>query len=319
MSFPVYYVIEDDTLPHLFSTFDSNGGSVTMTGLAVTDIEIYKDGGTTQRSSDAGYTLLDTDGIDFDSLTGIHGFSIDLSDNTDAGFYAVGSWYHVVVSAITVDSQTVSFVACAFRILDATRGMSGTALPDAAAGAAGGLPTDSTGKTAFNDLSAAQVNTECDTALTDYDPPTKTEMDSAFTEIKGATWASGTDTLEAIRDRGDAAWITGAGTGLTALASGTAQGGSSTTIQLASAETFADDELIGNIVKITSGTGAGQSRLINDYTGATDTATVNRSWTTNPDATSDYEVVSGLYVVEVGVSQTYTNDSSAATEDVTIT
>ena len=51
-----------------FTTYDkTNGASVTMTGLAVTDIEIYKDGSTTQRASDNGYTLLDTDGIDFDS------------------------------------------------------------------------------------------------------------------------------------------------------------------------------------------------------------------------------------------------------------
>jgi hypothetical protein len=35
-------------------------------------------------------------------------------------------------------------------------------------------------------------------------------MTSAFTEIKGATWAT-TDTLEAIRDRGDAAWVTATG------------------------------------------------------------------------------------------------------------
>lgn len=47
----------------------------------------------------------------------------------------------------------------------ATRGLAGTAVPAAAAGAAGGIPTDSTGKTSFNDLSAAQVNTEVDTAL----------------------------------------------------------------------------------------------------------------------------------------------------------
>lgn len=107
-----------------FATYDSNGASVTMTGLAVTDIEIYKNGSTTQRASDAGYTLLDTDGIDFDGLTGIHGFSIDLSDNTDAGFYAVGSWYWVVVSAVTVDSQTVNFVAAVFRIV-AAEGVAG--------------------------------------------------------------------------------------------------------------------------------------------------------------------------------------------------
>jgi hypothetical protein len=99
-----------------FHTFNAAGGSVTITGLAVTDIEIYKAGSTTQRSSDAGYALLDTDGIDFDGLTGIHGFSVDLSDNTDSGFYAAGNDYWIVVSAITVDSQTVSFIAATFSI-----------------------------------------------------------------------------------------------------------------------------------------------------------------------------------------------------------
>ncbi len=100
-----------------FTTYaGSTGASVTCSGLAVTDVEIYKNGSTTQRSSDAGISLLDTDGIDFDGITGLHGFSIDLSDNTDAGFYAVGSFYWVVVSAITVDSQTVTFLAATFRI-----------------------------------------------------------------------------------------------------------------------------------------------------------------------------------------------------------
>ena len=100
-----------------FDTFaGSTGASITMTGLAVTDIEIYKNGSVTQRASDTGFTLLDTDGIDFDALTGIHGFSIDLSSNADAGFYAAGADYFVVVSAITVDSQTVSFVAARFTI-----------------------------------------------------------------------------------------------------------------------------------------------------------------------------------------------------------
>jgi hypothetical protein len=163
MSYPVFYPIKDDVLPVLFNSFDSAGGSVTLTGLAVTDIEIYKDGGTTQRASDAGYTLLDTDGIDFDTLTGIHGFSIDLSDNTDAGFYAVGPWYHVVVSSVTIDGETVSFVAAAFRILDATRGMAGTALPDAAADAAGGLPISDAGGLDLD----TQIGTDIDAILVD--------------------------------------------------------------------------------------------------------------------------------------------------------
>lgn len=102
-----------------FQTFASNGASVTLTGLAVTDIEIYKNGSATQRSSDAGYTLLDTDGIDFDGITGLHGFSIDLSNNTDASFYAAGNHYDVAVSAVTVDGVTVNFWAAAFDIASA--------------------------------------------------------------------------------------------------------------------------------------------------------------------------------------------------------
>ena len=56
-----------------------------------------------------------------------------------------------------------------------------------------------------------QINAACDTALSDYDAPTKAELDSAFTEIKGGGWSASTDTLEAIRDRGDAAWVTATG------------------------------------------------------------------------------------------------------------
>jgi hypothetical protein len=101
-----------------FHTFDSNdpSASVTLTGLATTDIEIYKDGSVTQRASDAGYALLDTDGIDFDTTTGIHGISVDLADNTTAGFYAAGSQYWVVIASVTVDAATVNFVLCTFRI-----------------------------------------------------------------------------------------------------------------------------------------------------------------------------------------------------------
>lgn len=100
-----------------YDTFDGGtGASITQTGLAVTDIEIYKDGSMTQRGSDNGYTLLDTDGIDLDGVTGIQGFSVDLADNSTAGFYAAGSRYWVVVSSITVDAQTVNFVAAYFTI-----------------------------------------------------------------------------------------------------------------------------------------------------------------------------------------------------------
>lgn len=97
----------------------TNGESITLTGLATSDIKIFKNGSTTERSVTNGFTLLDTDGVDFDAITGIHGFSIDLADNTDAGFYAVGSFYWVVVSSVTIDGQVVNFIAATFRIAPA--------------------------------------------------------------------------------------------------------------------------------------------------------------------------------------------------------
>jgi len=54
---------------------------------------------------------------------------------------------------------------------------------------------------ALNDISAAEVNTQVDLALADYDGPTHSELQSEFTTIKGATFDSGTDTLEAIRNK----------------------------------------------------------------------------------------------------------------------
>lgn len=198
MSYPTYYPVAGDILPHLFSTYGgTNGESVTMTGFAVTDIEIYKDGSTTQRASDSGVTLLDTDGTDFDGITGIHGFQIDLSDNTDANFYSTGSWFHVVVSAVTVDTQTVSFVACAFRIISATRGLAGTALPDAAADAAGGLPISDAGGLDLDTLLGyltATVATASALATAQADLDTLTGTDGATLATSQPNYAPATAT-----------------------------------------------------------------------------------------------------------------------------
>lgn len=96
-----------------FSTYGlSTGASITVGGFAAADIEIYKNGGLTQRASDSGYTAT----TDFDNLTGLHLIVIDTGDNGDAGFFAAGSEYQVAVSSVTVDGQTVSFWAGAFSI-----------------------------------------------------------------------------------------------------------------------------------------------------------------------------------------------------------
>ena len=70
---------------------------------------------------------------------------------------------------------------------------------------------------------------------------------------------------------------------------GQAQSATGTTLVLRSAAAFASDELIGATVVITGGTGIGQSRVITDYDGGTDTATVD-TWTTTPSGTILYKI-----------------------------
>ena len=72
---------------------------------------------------------------------------------------------------------------------------------------------------------------------------------------------------------------------------GTAQAGTSTTITLKSATSFtSDDQPNGMMVEITSGTGSGQTRHVEDYVASTKVVTVDPAWDTAPDNTSNYEI-----------------------------
>lgn len=107
-------------LPIFFTSHDgATGANEAASNLAVGDVLIYKGTSVTQRSSTAGISLIDTDGLDIDGLTGVNGIAIDLSDNTDPGFYAVGSFYNVVLGPITIDAQTVYLHLATFRIVAA--------------------------------------------------------------------------------------------------------------------------------------------------------------------------------------------------------
>lgn len=81
--------------------------------------------------------------------------------------------------------------------------------------------------TVVSDLGTVQT---ADHAAAIADLPTNAETAAMFTEIKGATWASGTDTLEAIRDRGDAAWVTA--TGFSTHSAGDVWGATNATLSL---------------------------------------------------------------------------------------
>lgn len=90
----------------------------------------------------------------------------------------------------------------------------------------------------------------------------------------------------------------------TVLLAGTASAGGSNTITLAGGSTT-DNLYKYAIVGIVSGTGAGQARLIVDYVGSTKVATVNKNWTTTPDATSIFRLTpfGTPAVVHSGIAQ----------------
>ena len=150
----------------------------------------------------------------------------------------------------------------------------------------------------------ADINAECDTAISDASLATSaalatvdsnvdailvdtgTTLDSKLDDIMGATFSTATDSLEAIRNRGDSAWT---GSAITSD-SGTAQAGAASSITLQAGASGTDDTYNGQVIYISSGTGAGQSRAIGDYNGTTKVATVITDWATAPDNTSVYEI-----------------------------
>jgi len=107
-----YNTTETVVIPFNTFTSDDPTASATITNLVAGDIEIHKNGSATQRASDSGVSVA----IDFDSVTGNHMISIDLSDDADSGFYAAGSRYQVRIEGATVDGGTINAWVGSFSI-----------------------------------------------------------------------------------------------------------------------------------------------------------------------------------------------------------
>lgn len=164
---------EDAAVRIYFSTNDGSGGAVApSTAFEAADVAIYKDNSATQKATTNGITMTSP----FDSIVGLHLLEIDTSNDTgDAGFWATGSDYSVVLNPDeTVDSQTVVAALAQFSIENRNDSAAATrtilALPAAAPDGAGGLPISDAGGL---DLDAKLANTNEVTvarmgALTDW-------------------------------------------------------------------------------------------------------------------------------------------------------
>jgi sorbitol-specific phosphotransferase system component IIA len=247
------------TIAALFHTFSSAGASITLTGLAVTDVEIYKNGSATQRASDAGYALLDTDGIDFDGITGIHGLSIDTADNTDAGFYTVGAQFTVVVSAVTVDGQTVSLVLGSFRLM--------------AAEATAGQPAVTVNAIANDAITASAIATGAVDAEALATDAVNEIVDAVWDEVlTAATHNVASSAGRRLRHIASLAMVDAA----------VSDAGATTTSFVTSLTSAVDDFYNDQLLIFTSGTLNGQAKPILDYNGTTKAVTVSEAFTSAP-------------------------------------
>jgi hypothetical protein len=202
---------------------------------------------------------------------------------------------------------------------DAVR-MGLTALPNAAAEAAGGLYTrgsgagqirqDANGRIdvnvkAFGDSAGTfasgrpEVNT---THIAGSAVSTSTaQIGVNVVNAGGTAWGSGAITAAAFAAGAiDAAAIANgaidratfaADTGLVTIRSGTAQAGGGSTITLDASASATDQLYTDCRLLLTGGAGAGQCRRIRDYVGSTKVATVTNAWTTQPDATSTFAIL----------------------------
>jgi hypothetical protein len=106
------------------------------------------------------------------------------------------------------------------------------------------------------------------------------------------------------------------------MTSGTAQAGGNNTITLSSGASATNGLYDPGLIRIVSGTGVGQARMILSYDGTTKIAVVDRDWRTNPDSTSVYEVTGLANILSTnegmatgGAASTITLNASASATD----
>jgi hypothetical protein len=106
---------------------------------------------------------------------------------------------------------------------------------------------------------------------------TGTDIPARFDGIEGATFSTGTDSLEALRDRGDAAWVTGAGGTPPQLLQSTTIATLSTQTNFTLTAGSADNNAYnGAVVVVTDSVTSTQKAVgsVSDYVGSTRTVTL---------------------------------------------
>lgn len=174
-----------------FSTYNAAGASVTVTNLSNADVQIYKDGSLTQRASAAGIVAT----VDYDGIIGEHEISIDLQDNTTAGFYQAGSDYVVHVGPFTCDGQTVN---CCLGTFSIERGGGALALIKHATYGLSAIKTALDTVATYVDTEVAAVLAAVDTEIANIQSRLPAALVGGRMDVSVGAVATGTLTADAL-------------------------------------------------------------------------------------------------------------------------
>lgn len=193
-----------------FSTHAGTGGNVApLSAFEAADLRIYKaaDGAAfsaTQRSSANGITMTSP----FDSLTGFHDVDIDLTDNTDAGFYAAGGFYSVVLApdTETIDGQTITGLVLAYFEIGA-QSVNVTQFGGSDLTAASGIPEVKVASVANDAITAAALDSSAGAEIADavWDEDLSGHLGAGSTG-EALDAAAGAGTPPTAADIADAVW-----------------------------------------------------------------------------------------------------------------
>ena len=216
---------EDAVVYFGFSTNDGSGGRASFSAsLEEADIVIFKDG--TAMTLDASTITISSEP---GSRTGVHIISIDMSNDAD---FTTGSDYIAVLypSDETIDSQSVAGVLAQWSCENRSVNVARIGGQDVALSSDNRLRVDvaewndiplattnpfSTVATAAKLLAYVQLLARSDAAIA-TDNATELAAINADGGSGAGNYDNSSDSVEALRDRGDAAWTTGAGGGLDA-------------------------------------------------------------------------------------------------------
>ena len=149
------------------------------------------------------------------------------------------------------------------------------------------------------DTGASSTDGVYDPAMLYIESGTGAGQSRLITQYVGSTRTATVDRDWRVNPAADSVFVIQATIGFNSTNEGLAQSGTATTIVLNASASSVDDTYNGQLVFLKSGTGQDQVAIVEDYTGATRTATIrtrrtNGEWAVVPDSTTGYMMVPNL-------------------------